>query len=105
MNTNSLEEFFQFKQQPKDTPLKDEHRNPVLDIVGHQILCDGCWKSPYMDSYKASISDLHAAMVRLAAIVSLVPAAWPFPKKPSIKAVNIIEAVVAFVTVAILLNA
>jgi hypothetical protein len=44
-------------------------------------------------------------MVRLAAIVSLVPVAWPFPKKSSTKAVNIIEAVVAFVTVAILLNA
>jgi hypothetical protein len=43
-------------------------------------------------------------MVRLAAIVSLVQVAWPFPKKPSTKAVNIIKAVVAFVAVAILLN-
>jgi hypothetical protein len=41
----------------------------------------------------------------LAAVVSLVPVAWPFPKKTSTKAVNIIKAVVAFVDVAILLNA
>jgi hypothetical protein len=59
-----------------------------------------------MESCKASISDLHAAkMVRLAAIVSLVPVAWTFPKKLSTKAVNIIKAVAAFVAVAILFNA
>jgi hypothetical protein len=49
MNAN-LEEFFRFKQQPKDTPLKDERGNPVLDIEGNQILCDGRWKSPYIVS-------------------------------------------------------
>jgi hypothetical protein len=46
-----LEEFLRFKRQPTDTPLKDQRGNPVLDIEGDQILCDGHWKSPYMDSY------------------------------------------------------
>jgi hypothetical protein len=60
MNANSLEEFFRFKRQQAGTQLKDERGNPVQDILGNVILCDGRWKSPYMDTYKASISDLHA---------------------------------------------
>lgn len=60
MNANSLEEFFRFKRQAAGTMLKDDSGRPVLDIHGQTITCDGRWKSPYMDAYKAAVSDLHA---------------------------------------------
>jgi hypothetical protein len=60
MSVNSLEEFYRFKRQPKGIELVDDKGAPVKDILGNVIKCDGAWKSPFIDSYKAAISDLHA---------------------------------------------
>lgn len=98
MNAHSLEEFFKFKRQAPGSPLNDVYGNQVYDIMGNPIMCDGRWNTPFMASYKAGISDLHA-MDKPVTMGSHVKIVWPFQVKPNIMGVNIIVDSVGFVAV------
>lgn len=60
MSVDTVEQFFRFKRYNKGQNLSNAAGIPVFDIYGQQVTCDGAWNSPYIDSYKAALADLHA---------------------------------------------
>ena len=57
----TVESFLRFKRNEPNSPLLDSStQQPVLDILGNGITCDGAWNTPKMgDIFQASIQDLH----------------------------------------------
>ncbi|KAI9339167.1 hypothetical protein DFJ73DRAFT_961925 [Zopfochytrium polystomum] len=46
MKPSTLASFIRFKRFPPNTPLLDAHGNPVLDVFGDAITCQGGWNDP-----------------------------------------------------------
>lgn len=63
MSPETISYYIHFKRWKRDTALKNIISNqPILDIFGNPILCEGSWKDPKnVDQFIAAIGTIHAA--------------------------------------------
>jgi hypothetical protein len=62
MSVLLVESFVRFKLLNQDEPLLNLHGEPILDVLGKQMTCDGGWHAPKnIDSYRAALHDIHIA--------------------------------------------
>ena len=64
MNPTTIALFIIFKRSKKGEPLLDQHGNPVKDVFGEEIKCQGGWNNPKnAEQYLAAIGCIHAARI------------------------------------------
>ena len=68
MKVSTVEEFLRLKRTAKNTELVDADGEPVLDVLGGQIYCDGGWNAPAKaNQLSTAISDMHEAHKQIGA--------------------------------------
>ncbi len=60
MDVKTIGLFIRFKRLPEGTPLLDDDENPVLNVLGNEIHCQGGWNDPLnADQLMSAVRAVH----------------------------------------------